>query len=240
MSVYPAFASDVDTLKNLYSHLPAAARAAMGLSHIDTNTQFSFLNFYGNIFPFFMLAGSIQAMLLGVGILSREVRSKTTDFLLSKPIRRRTIFLSKYAAALTSLVVTGIAFVAMTFIGAKITGAGSFSMTTYLLITAVFSIVQLVFLSLGLLVSQLIKKIKSPASISLAVTLGLFITGTLGIALGEDKVRYLSPFKYVDFLYVIDHKAYEWQYLVAGISLFITCIVMSYLLYIRRDRRAVD
>lgn len=235
MSVYPAFSRDVDTLRQFYANLPAAMKGAMGLEHLSTDTEFSFLKFYGNIFPFFMLAGGIQAMTIGLGLLSREPRAKTTDFLLSKPITRTRVFLAKLTAGSLVLLFTSVIFIASSFLIAKLVGAGEFSEKTFLMESVVFLYVQFWFLAIGFLAAMLLKKVKSVASTSLAVTLGLFLAGMLGIAIGEEKVRYVTPFKSVDFLYLVDNVRYEWQYLAAGVTIIIFSLVFAYVVYVKRD-----
>ena len=43
-------------------------------------------------------------MNLGIGIISKEVRDKTADFLLTKPVSRVTILVAKMMAAFTCIV----------------------------------------------------------------------------------------------------------------------------------------
>ena len=103
LSMFPAFSSNTEELKKLLENLPLALRNAIGLS---LDTIGSLLGFYSTLtFLYITLCGAIQAMNLGTSIVSKEVREKTADFLLTKPVSRVQILTAKLLAALTSLVI---------------------------------------------------------------------------------------------------------------------------------------
>src|SRR5665647_474112 len=97
MSIFPAFAKDVAVFQKYVDSLPKTLIAALGIASLDL----SVLGFYSVIFIYIMLCSSIQAMNIGLSIVSNEERGKTADFLLSKPITRQQIITSKLLAALT-------------------------------------------------------------------------------------------------------------------------------------------
>ena len=67
-----------------------------------------------------------------------------------------------------------------------------------------------------------------------------FIIGTLGSIIGNDSVKYISPFKFYDFNYIIEHNAYEIKYLAIEAIFVIVAIIVSYIVYIKKDIRAVS
>ena len=83
------------------------------------------------------------------------------------------------------------------------------------------------------------KKIKSTVPVALAAGFGLFVLGLFGAVVDDEKIRYLSPFKHVDFLYVVNHAAYEWRYLLVGLATLLIALVVSYIMYTRRDTPSV-
>src|SRR5690554_2840104 len=88
MSMYPALSQEVESFTQLLAGFPEAVIKALGIS---ISTIGSLLGFYAYVFSFIMLAGAIQAMSLGVSLISKESRDHTADFLLSKPITRTKI-----------------------------------------------------------------------------------------------------------------------------------------------------
>src|SRR5512133_2182797 len=95
MMLYPAFTHDVAATKQLLSSLPVAVRVAFNIS---LGSFFTVYGFYAYILGFAVLAGAIQAMNVGTGVISKEGAGKTADFLLSKPITRSRVVTAKLAA----------------------------------------------------------------------------------------------------------------------------------------------
>jgi ABC-2 type transport system permease protein len=186
------------------------------------------------VFVYVVLCGAIQAMNLGISIVSKEVREKTADFLLTKPVSRERILTSKLLAALASLVITNIIYLIIT-VPITLTVKSEFSMKIFLMITATLFFVQLMFISLGVIVSVIAGKIKSVISISLSTVFGFFIISMLGSVFGDKAVRYISPFKYFDLAYIVKNSAYETSFIIVGIIFVIAAIAASYLVYVKKD-----
>lgn len=231
-SVYPAFSKDVDTLRNLLNNLPAAARHIMGIGDMKL---FSFLGFVGNVFPFITLIGAIQAATLGLGLLSKESAMKLSDFLLTKPKTRRAIFLQKVLAGVTILVTTEIAVSAAAFGIAFAVNAGDFSTHDFLLFWGAFALIQFWFFTAGLLVSQIVKKIKATAPLGLGMSFGFFLAAIFALIIGDDSVRWLTPFRFIDYRKIVTEGAYDMAHLLFGIGLVVTFTTVCYVIYTRKD-----
>lgn len=232
LGVYPSFSHDIEATKQLFSSLPPAFSAAIGL---NLDTLFSFLGFLGNIFTVILLAAAIHGSSLGLSIFSREQRSKTTDFLLSKPKQRRTIFTAKYLAGVAIIIVTTSWVMLATFVISQLLSVGDYSLKTFLMITVVFGVIEIWFFAVAVLISQIKKKIKMVAPAALTLAFGMFLFGTIGTLIDENKTRWLAPAKYVDFSYVVQHQKYQPQYLGVGASIVGASLVMSYMIYTRKD-----
>jgi ABC-2 type transport system permease protein len=186
-----------------------------------------------------MLCASIQAMNIGTSILSKEVREQTADFLMTKPVSRTRIMTAKLLAVLVSLIFTNIVFIAIAFMMNAAVSSDTYDVRAFIMIALTLFFVQLIFASLGVLVSVIAKKIKSVISISLSVVFGFFIAGMLGAVIGEDKVRYITPFKYFDTKYIIDKGSYETQFVILSVVLIVLAIAAGYAIYTRKDIHAL-
>ncbi len=235
ISIFPAFSHDIQASKSLLTNIPASLRSMFGLS---LDTFGSFLGFYTYTFVYVGLAGAVQAMNLGLLMLSREPNSKTTDFLLSRPITRTKIVVSKLFSALTVLVLTNIVLNLATILFAVWFGVGNFSGTVFLLLSAAFFLVQLMFLGIGMLVSQFFGRIKSIMSVSLAVVFCLFAIALLQGLTGDDIMRYLTPFKYFDHLAIVANRAIELPFLWLSLVVIVTTVGVGSMLYCQRDARS--
>ncbi|PKQ37886.1 MAG: ABC transporter permease [Actinobacteria bacterium HGW-Actinobacteria-1] len=235
MALYPAFTSDVAATKQVLGQFPEALRTALNISLSDF---FTIYGFYGYLLNFAILAGAIQAMNLGTGIISKEVAGKTADFLLSKPMTRGRVVSAKLAAAFTIIVITNVVFCGVSYLAALMVATETFAIGTLLLLASTMFLVQLVFLALGALFAVLIPKIKSVIAVSMPAVFTLYIVGTLGDVLGNDKVRYMSPFKFYDTAYIIKNVGLEGKFIALEAAIIIVAIAASYVIYIKKDVRA--
>ncbi len=236
-SVYTGIVQDAEDFTKLLANYPAPVRAALGIS-LDNIT--SVLGFYSMIFSFITLCGAIQAMNLGLSILSKEARERTADFLLVKPVSRPSIISAKLLAALTALLITNVLYFAASSIFASIVKTSEFSNTAFFMINLSLFFLQLIFLAIGMVVSVFFKKLKSVLPVSLGTVFGLFIAGALIAAGKEDAARFISPFKYFDLSYIIKNASFETPYLITGAVIVIVAIAATYVIYSKKDIHAVS
>lgn len=238
LSVYPSMANDALDFKKLLGNYPPTVRAMLGIN-LDLIT--SVLGFYSMVFSFIVLCGAIQAMNIGVSILSKESRERTADFLLVKPVSRSLIVSSKLLAAFTIILATDVVFYAATLILANTVTTADYSSKLFFLINLTIFFIQLIFLAVGMAVSVFFTKLKNVLPISLGVVVGLYMIGAL-IATGkdDDPARFISPFQYFDNTYIIQNAAYETPYLIAGAVIVVVAVAVSYLVYMRKDIHAVS
>lgn len=236
LSMFSAFTSNAAEAKKLLEGYPLAVRNAIGLS-LDSIT--TLLGFYSFTFLYITLAGAIQAMNLGTSIVSKEVREKTADFLLTKPVSRMQIMTAKLLAALSSLVITNVIYLVVSSMMASATSSQTFSMKIFIMISATLFFIQIAFLALGVIVSVVLTKIKSVLPISLGTVFAFFFISMFGSAIGDNNLRYITPFKYFDSSYIIKNASYETSFIILEVVLIIIAIVASYIIYSKKDIDAV-
>ncbi|MRH43677.1 ABC transporter permease subunit [Aquibacillus halophilus] len=236
MSMYPTFSKEAESLRKMLEGFPDALLKAM---NFDMDTFTSILGFYSYIFLYILLCGAIQAMILGIGILSKEVREKTADFLLTKPVTRQQILTSKLLAALTSIVSTNIGYLITVLAMASIVEPNSFDQKLLLMISITLLFIQVVFLAIGISMSVLVPKIKSVLPISLGTVFGFFIVSMFASSIGDEKFRYITPFQYFDAPYILQNQAYDLTFVVLSIVLVSVLTAASYIIYVRKDIHAV-
>lgn len=235
MAMYPAFSADVEGLNEVLANFPEAIRA---LVNISSETFLSVLGFYGYLLGFAILAAAIQAMNLGVGVISKEVTGKTADFLLSKPVPRTRIVTAKLAATLAVIVFTNVVFIAVSYAAVAISTTEAFSSQALLLLASSMLLVQLFFFSLGALFSVTIPKIKSVIAVSLPTVFAFYIIGAIGDVLDNVEVRWVSPFRYFDPAYIITNESLETEYLVLEAVFVVVALVATYVIFVKKDVRA--
>ncbi|MEQ8154726.1 MAG: ABC transporter permease subunit [Clostridiaceae bacterium] len=233
--IFKGLGSEIENFKAFLNNMPDAVKKAFNIL-VDSISTLE--GFYSFVFSFVILCGAIQAMNLGIAILSKELRDKTADFLMTKPVSRVQIMTSKLMAAFSALVITNVIYLGLT-ISAAMVIVGTFNVKIFFLISLTMFFIQLVFMALGILISVIVGKIKSVISISLSTVFGFYILGSLGSIVGEERVRYLSPFRFFDTAYIIEHASYEMSYVVIAIVFMVAAIAGSYSIYLKKDIQAV-
>ena len=237
LSLYPGIMSDAEGFKKLLGAYPKAVREGLGIQ-LESITQL--LGFYTMVMAFATLLGAIQAMNIGVSIISKEIRERTADFLLVKPVSRNSIVTSKLLAALTMILITNVFYNVAAFIIASLVKKSDFSIKSFLMINATLFFVQIIFLAIGIFISVIIPKIKSVLPISLGIVFAFYLIGAILVTSKDDVTRFISPFKYFDISYIIKNSSYEAPYMITGAVIVIVAIVLSYIIYAKRDIHAVN
>lgn len=236
MSFFSSFAGDTNAFMDILKGYPPELEKALGVGFSNIT---SLLGYYSFVMVFITLIGGVQAMNLGLSILSKEERDKTAEFLLVKPVSRFKIMFSKISAAYTLILMTNIVYFLVSYGLLKLVEISSFDTTTFLLINVSLIIVQLIFVAIGFFIGVFIKRIRTIIPISLAVVFGFFAIGAFAVNAADDKLRYLSPFKYYDYNYILENKALETSYLVFALILIIILIIASFIIYKKRDIESV-
>lgn len=232
MSLYPGFAKDAQTVKDMMANIPETVREGLGF---NPDLFLTILGFYSFTFLYILLLGSIQAMNLGLSMLSKEVRENTADFLLTKPVTREQIVTAKLLSALASITITNIVFIIVSYIMIELVKIDDYKFNIFLMMAVTLFFVQLLFMSLGFILSVLIPKIKSVISISLPIVFGFFIVSMLGSVIGDKLVSYITPFKYFDREHIILHESYQISYVFLEVVIIIISIIATYLVYHFKD-----
>jgi ABC-2 type transport system permease protein len=237
-SIYPAFSEQAALLNEMMKKFPPELLAAFGMGNMDLA---SLLGYYSLLFIFVQLCLAIQAGNYGFGLVSVEESELTADFLLTKPVSRGQVLTSKLLAALSCLVITDLIIWATSFISISLFRNGKeYDQGTLLLLLASLLVFQLIFMGIGLLISLLVKRIRSVTPWGLGLAFGAYILSAFSGIFGEVKLELITPFKHMDPAYIVKNAAYNSPLILADIVIIIIAIVVSYWLYIRRDIPAVS
>ena len=232
LSMFPAISQEAANFQSLMEGFPESVRLALGLSGESIG---SLLGYYAYIFLYLSLVGAVQAMILGASLISKEVRHKTADFLLTKPVTRTRIMTSKLLAAVASLLITNVVYLGTATLMASLVATKEFSLKIFLLLSLTLFFLQLIFLALGIVVSVIIPRLKSVISISLGTVFAFFFLSALASTSEDRALRFFSPFRYFDYAYIIENARYEVLFMLMGLAIIVLAIAASYLLYTRRD-----
>lgn len=234
MAFFPTIADQAQVIQQLMAGMPAGLLEAFGLQRISLT---DILGFYASKqYPTITLFGSIYAIMLAAGILSKEDNDRTIEFLLSKPVTRSAVVTYKMLSVVTLIIVFNTIISIVMFIALQIVKVKDFSIPVFLLLCLGPLFMHLTFAAIGLLLSVLIRKTRTILPLALGI---LLVTYFLSIAavLSEklDFLKYLSPFKYVDAIDIITRQSIEPLYLVLMLAITTISVLLTYVVYNRRD-----
>ena len=238
MAFYPTFSQDAALLDSILEHYPKELLAAFGMADmVSMSTIEGYMIF---VFAFIQLLAAIQSANYGFACLSVEERELTADFLMSKPVSRRNIIISKFSAAVLAITITNLAIGGAVFLSVAIFSEGNaYDHTGIMLLLLSLPLFQLFFLSVGFMVTVLTQKIRSVLSYAIALAFGLYIINALRGIIGGNVLGLITPFHHFEPAYIIEHHAFTLP--MAAISLAVTGIslITSYNLYLKRDIHAL-
>ena len=142
-------------------------------------------------------------------------------------------------AALTGLTITNIVVWISSFVSLNMY-RGERTVETKPLLLLLLSVVvfQLFFLTVGVLISLLVKRVRSVTPFSMALAFGMYVLSAFGGMIGDDKLEIITPFKHFEPNYIISNAAYDVPLVLMSVSVIAICVAGSYLLYTKRDIRS--
>lgn len=204
-----------------------------GLSMTDITTAGGFLSLAS--FYFYILGG-IYGGLLGSSIIAKEERDKTCEFFLVLPISRQSAITSKLIAAVILNVLLNVATIGSVLIALIPYEKEDKFYSFILLLTISMLLIQLIFMSIGMLLSAVLKRYKKSGTYSISILLMLYLVSVFaGLRESLENLKYLTPFKYFDAAVLLNNKSIEPIYLIISLAVIGLCIVGTYLIYPKRD-----
>jgi len=230
---YEAFSSGGNMdIGAILDTMPKAFLAIFGLAGIPIG---SFGGFYGMIYAYVTVMGAVFSIMIGSGILAKEERDKTAEFLMVKPISRMKILLIKLAAAMTLVVI----FVAATWgtssaIINTVSPEDTIASELAFMMMALF-IIMMFYLSISFFMAAFLKDAKKSSQLSLTVMLTSYMLGVvMGIVDNTDFLRILVPFQYFRVTELLELSLNPF-YLGFTIVVSVVAIVASAYYYPKRD-----
>lgn len=231
LPVYIGMMSSADTLVlEGFGGNPMLEAMGVTLDVIATPMgTYAFLTFY------VFLACAINGMNMGLKMITKEYTQKTADFIFTKPHSRGKVFLSKILAILISALIIGLAYFLGSWAGMLIGAGGDYNF--FIMTQIAFSIVfiQLIFAALGLLAGIIFPHIRAPLLFATAVAFVSYVVGSFSNKMGYTAFTYLSPYHYFTSAEIIKTGFYEPRFLVLSFLLVGSLLVISYLIFSKKD-----
>ena len=233
--MYPAMKSEGDAYFKILASLPDELLSAFS---INFETFLSFNGFFGYIYTYLLLALCVLAMNLGLSVLGKEISGKTADFIMTKPLARRSLLTEKIFAGLTMITLTNIFLGASTWIMNIFVDKENQNLSALFLILLSGFILQILFYTLGILIGIVRKRIRYITSLSLSTVFGFYILAMMSQIMKKEFLYYFTPYRYFDYNRIILDRAYELKFLILSLVLILSFTVLSYILLEKKEIHA--
>jgi ABC-2 type transport system permease protein len=233
LAAFYSIADDMAMMDDLLSSFPDELLIAFGMTDLNFT---SILGMFGLVFLFCQICLAIQASNYGISLVSIEEREFTADFLMAKPVGRVKIMTTKLLAALAALTVTNLSVWASSFAVINYLNDGpSIDNRSLVVLLSSIIIFQLFFLTVGVLISLLMKRVRSVTPLSMALAFGMYVFSAFGGMLGDDTIDLISPFKHFEPNAILTSGAYDLPLVMISVVAILIAIPASYVLYNKRN-----
>ena len=232
MSEFSAYYNNPE-MSAVLDSMPKALMDAFSLDSANLTTVSGFVSMTSTYFTIML---GIYAVLLGNTIISKEERDKTVEFFLTLPVSRQKVIFSKLVSAVINCIIintaTGLVIYAML---AKYTPDADFYKFLVLMLLGIF-IIQIIFLSLGILLASIIKRYKKSGIYSVSILLVTYILSILVSMSGKiDFLKYFTPFKYFEVGYLLNEGRVDTIFLLLSLGIIAVTIAGTFIFYPKRD-----
>lgn len=179
---------------------------------------------------------AIYSALLGSRIISKEEQNKTAEYLFTLPVSRNKVIISKLTVALLFTIVINVFSMLVCWYS-----FGRFSQTpdTFFIYIVNLGIgillTQIIFLSIGMLLSSALKNYKRSGGITISILIGTFMISMLvGLAEKADPLKYISPFQYFSSSAMLTGD-FELVYILITTCIVVLSFVGLFFFYKKRD-----
>lgn len=235
MSVYRPFMENQSKVMGMLSLIPKGALQFKGISNI--NDLMSVLGFYAiNNVIYMMVLGSIYAIVISSNILLKEEYNKTAEYLITRPLTRGEIFLTKLAVTSLFVLVLNLMTTLAGFISLEIVKKTDFNIKAFLILSLFTFLLNYLFSAIGLFLSSAVKRPKWITTSCIGLVLILYFIYTVSkITESASKLGYLTPFRYIDLNVTRPDYRLDLFNLGYFLSLSIILLIISYRMYLRKD-----
>lgn len=234
MGKFTALYDSSDTsITDVFNQLPKAFLAMFGMVNLEVT---SLSGFYGVINFYLVIMGAIFAIILGAGILAKEERDKTAEFLLVKPVTRSWVLGQKLAAGLIYIFAfVGIDYLVSVAIIAQVAPKETISQELFLMMSGL-TFVMLAFYCVSFGLSGALKN-NTKASMIMISLMGASYIGTVVYDMIENS-EWLRPaliFKYFPNDEVIRNLSLDPVYVGLSIAWIGIGLALAFIRFPRRD-----
>ena len=228
--LFPEMKGQMDNVNDMFASM-GSFTAAFGMDRLNFGTLAGFYAVEcGNVLG---LGGAFYAALCAVGILSKEEKDKTAEFLLTHPISRKRIVTEKLIAVLIQI--TAMNLLIYAFAVGSIAAIGeTIPWKEISLLHPAYYLLQLELAGICFGISAFLRKGSAGVGLGIA-TMMYFLNLIANIAEVAEFLKYITPFGYCEGADIVSSGSLDSVRVVIGAVMGIGGIVIAYLKFTRKN-----
>lgn len=228
--LFPEMKGEMDGVSDMFASM-GSFTAAFGMDRLNFGTLTGFYAVEcGNILG---LGGAFYAALSAAGMLSKEEKEKTAEFLLTHPVSRRKVVTDKLLALLIQVTAMNVIIYALA--AASIAAIGEeLPWREISLLHLGYYLLQLELAGLCFGISAFIRKGSAGIGLGIAAVM-YFLNLIANISERAEFLKYITPFGYCEGADIVSSGSLDGAKLAIGAAICIAGIAAAYVKYTRKD-----
>lgn len=228
--LFPEMKGEMEGVNDIFSSM-GSFTAAFGMDRLNFGTLIGFYAIEcGNVLG---LGGAFYASLCAVGILSKEEKEKTAEFLLTHPVSRTRIITEKLVAVLIQITVMNLIIYAIAT-GSILAIGEEIPWKELNLFHLAYYILQIELAGICFGISAFVRKGSAGVGLGIAAMM-YFLNLIANIAEVAEGLKYITPFAYCEGADIVTSGSLDGTKVAVGIVIGVIGIVAAYLKYTKKD-----
>lgn len=228
--IFPQMQGGMDGMSEMFASMGGFTEA-FGMDRVDFGT---FIGFYavecGNILG---LGGALFAALCAVGVLAKEEREHTAEFLLAHPVSRGCVVAQKLAALLLEVFLFNVC-VYLTAVACTALAGEEVLWGEITLLHAAYLLLQLELAGICFGISAFLRR--GTAGIGLGVAMLLYFLNLIAnMSKDAGFLKYITPFAYADGAGIVGSRSLDMGLVGCGMAYGLFGAAVGFFRYTRKD-----
>ena len=220
----------MDSVNDVFASMGSFTEA-FGMDRLNFGTLIGFYAVEcGNVLG---LGGAFYAALCAVGILSKEEKDKTAEFLLTHPVSRKRIITEKLIAVLIQITAMNIVIYALS-IGSIAAVGEDIPWKEISLMHIAYYLLQIELAGICFGISAFLRKGSAGIGLGIAAMM-YFLNLIANIADVAEFLKYITPFGYCEGADIVSNGRLDGVMVAVGAVIGIGGIMIAYLKYTKKD-----
>ena len=228
--MFPEMKGQMDGVSDMFASMGSFTEA-FGMDRLNFGTLVGFYAVEcGNILG---LGGAFYASLCATGILSKEEKDKTAEFLLTHPVSRKRVITEKLIAVLFQITAMNLMIYALA-VGSIAAVGETIPWKEISLMHLAYYLLQMELAGICFGISAFLRKGSAGVGLGIAAMM-YFLNLIANIADVAGFLKYITPFGYCEGADIVSNGCLDTALVAVGAALGIAGILIAYLKYTNKD-----